>query len=262
MIADLNPYLSMKDSGVAWLGKVPTHWDVRRLKYVFRRIVGGSTPSSSVERFWDGDVVWVTPADVSQAERLRNSRRRITREGQQSCSSELVPPGSLIVTSRAPVGNVAIAEVELCTNQGCKAMVANESVVNTAFGFHVLKAMKGELQSQATGTTFAEISTSRISTVSMPLPPLPEQALIFRFLDHAVNSIGRYIRAKQHLIGLLNEQKQAIIHRAITRGIDPNVCLKPSGAAWLGDVPEHWEVLRSRRLFSARKELVHGRGKA
>ena len=78
----------------------------------------------------------------------------------------------------------------------------------------------------------------------VPLPPLPEQAAIVRFLDHADRRIRRYIRAKQKLIALLEEQKQALIHQAVTRGLDPNVRLKPSGVEWLGDVPEHWEVRR------------------
>ena len=77
-----------------------------------------------------------------------------------------------------------------------------------------------------------------------PCPAAEEQAAIVRFLDHADRRIRRYIRAKQKLIKLLEEQKQAIIHRAVTRGLDPNVRLKPSGVEWLGDVPEHWEVQR------------------
>jgi type I restriction enzyme S subunit len=84
----------------------------------------------------------------------------------------------------------------------------------------------------------------------VPLPPLPEQAAIVRFLDHADRRIRRYIRAKQKLVKLLEEQKQAIIHRAVTRGLDPNVRLKPSGVGWLGDVPEHWEVAALRRRWS------------
>jgi type I restriction enzyme S subunit len=78
----------------------------------------------------------------------------------------------------------------------------------------------------------------------VPLPPLPEQSAIVRFLDHADRRIRRYIRAKQELIKLLEEQRQVIIHRAVTRGLDPNVRLKPSSVEWLGDVPEHWEVKR------------------
>src|SRR5680860_450401 len=242
MIADLKPYPAMKNSGVPWLGEVPEHWEVRRLKQAFTRIVGGSTPSSAESSFWDGDVVWATPADVSKNSRLRDSLRRITRDGLRLCSSELVPAGSLVVTSRAPVGNVAIAETELCTNQGCKALVATPAVVHSVFGYHVLTMLKDELRSLGSGTTFTEVSTSRIGTVSMPVPPLPEQAAIVRFLDHADRRIRRYIRAKQKLIKLLEEQKQAIIHRAVTRGLDPNVRLKPSGVPWLGEVPEHWEV--------------------
>lgn len=154
------------------------------------------------------------------------------------------------MTSRAPVGNVAIAETDLCTNQGCKALVASPTFVNPVFGFHVLTTLKGELQSLATGTTFTEISTSRIGTVSFPLPPLPEQAAIVKFLDYYDRKIRRYIRAKQKLIKLLEEEKQAIIHRAVTRGLDPNVRLKPSGVEWLGDVPEHWEVVALRHRYS------------
>ena len=242
MIDGLKPYPKLKDSGVPWLGEVPEHWEARRLKYIFRRIVGGSTPSSAEATYWDGDIVWATPADVSKNSRLTDSQRRITREGLSACSTELVPSGSIVVTSRAPVGNVAIADVELCTNQGCKALVPALGVVDPTFGFHVLTTLKGELQSLATGTTFTEISTSRMGEVRVPLPPLPEQAAIVRFLDHVDRRIRRYIRAKQKLIKLLEELKAAIIHRAVTRGLDPNVRLKPSGVEWLGDVPEHWDV--------------------
>ena len=79
---------------------------------------------------------------------------------------------------------------------------------------------------------------------SQPLPPLAEQAAIVRYLDHADDRIRRYISAKERLIALLEEQKQAIIHRAVTRGLDPQRPLKPSGVEWLGDVPAHWEVRR------------------
>jgi len=83
-----------------------------------------------------------------------------------------------------------------------------------------------------------------------PKPPHDEQDAIVRFLDHANRRIERYIRAKKKLIALLNEQKQAIIHRAVTRGLDPNVRFKPSGMPWLGEVPEHWKALQLRRMVS------------
>ena len=102
-----------------------------------------------------------------------------------------------------------------------------------------------------------ESRTSAIKSSALPVPPLPEQAAIVRFLDHADRRIRRYIRAKQKLIKLLEEQKQAIIHRAVTRGLDPNVRLKPSGVEWLGDVPEHWGVARLQFFASANVDCVH-----
>ena len=107
------------------------------------------------------------------------------------------------------------------------------------------------------GFTVVHIYGSQLKRLLLPLPPLPEQAAIVRFLDHADRRIRRYIRAKQKLIKLLEEQKQAIIHRAVTRGLDPNVRLKPSGVEWLGDVPEHWEVVRLKALISTRRPVDH-----
>ena len=89
-----------------------------------------------------------------------------------------------------------------------------------------------------------------LGTCRLPLPPLSEQAAIVRYLDHVDRRISRYIQAKQRLIELLKEQKQAIVHQAVTRGLDPDVPLKPSGVEWLGDVPEHWEVRRLKTILA------------
>jgi type I restriction enzyme S subunit len=93
--------------------------------------------------------------------------------------------------------------------------------------------------------------------IQTPCPPAPEQAAIVRFIDHADRKIRRYIRAKQKLIKLLEEQKQSINHLAVTRGLDPNVRLKPSGVEWLGDVPEHWDVLSLRRIITRAVDGPH-----
>ena len=107
-----------------------------------------------------------------------------------------------------------------------------------------------QLASDGVGSTVGPTRKTSSRSASA-FPPLVEQAAIVRFLDHADRRIRRYIRAKQKLIKLLEEQKQAIIHRAVTRGLDPNVRLKPSGVEWLGDVPEHWEVRRAMCHCSA-----------
>jgi type I restriction enzyme S subunit len=102
------------------------------------------------------------------------------------------------------------------------------------------------LESRGLGTGesgFLRLYTDRFGMLSVPIPPATEQAAIVRFLDYADQRIRRYIRAKQKLIKLLEEQKQAIIHRAVTHGLDPNFRLKQSDMEWLGDVPEHWGVI-------------------
>jgi type I restriction enzyme S subunit len=214
------PYPAYKPSGIEWLGDVPEHWEVRRLKRAFRKIVGGSTPSSTETHYWGGDIVWVTPADVSKTVRLKTSLRRITQDGLMSCSSEIVPAGSIIVTSRAPVGNVAIAETELCTNQGCKALVAALGVAEPMFGFYVLTTLKDELESLATGTTFTEISTSRIGNVPMPLPPLLEQADIVRFLNEVIALLVTTIEQCRREIQLRHEYRTCLIADVVTGKID------------------------------------------
>ena len=109
----------------------------------------------------------------------------------------------------------------------------------------------GELNSLASGTTFAEISTTKLGVVRIPLPPVDEQSMIVRFLKHTDTRIRRFIHAKQKLIELLEEEMQATIHRAVTRGLDSNVRLKSSGVPWLGDIPEHWDIQRAKGLCSA-----------
>ena len=159
MIGALKPYPSMKDSGCPCLGDVPAHWRIERIKNVYTRVIGGSTPASENPAYWGGNVVWVTPVDVSREERLKNSQKKLTNEGVAACSTEIVPAGSIVVTSRAPVGNVSLAEIELCTNQGCKALVPNRALVDPVFGLLTIRTLSKELQSMATGTTFTEIST-------------------------------------------------------------------------------------------------------
>ncbi len=220
MTSHLKPYLAYKPSGIEWLGDIPAHWEVRRVKKAFRRIVGGSTPGSSEAAYWNGDLVWVTPTDIGTVTRLRDSQRRITKKGFDSCSTELVPVGSLVVTSRAPVGNVALAEVPLCTNQGCKALIPERQVINSIYGYQVFEILQDELQSLANGTTFTEISTSNLGNVLLPIPPLPEQAAIAEYLDKATADIDTAIDSTHRKIELMREYGTRLIADVVTGKLD------------------------------------------
>jgi type I restriction enzyme, S subunit len=134
----------------------------------------------------------------------------------------------------------------------------NEGELEPRYVDHLLRTdvYKSEYLCRSTGIRSSRLRLYPEQFLRIPIlcPPPEEQAAILRFLDHADRRIRRYVRSKRKLIALLNEQKQAIIHRAVTRGLDPHVKLKPSGVEWLGDVPEHWDVVPSRAMFMHRNE--------
>ena len=216
----LDPNVRLKDSGVEWLGDVPEHWEVRRLKTVCNRIVGGSTPKSDVPRFWGGEVVWVTPSDVSKSTRLRTSLRKITQEGLWSCSAEVIPAGSIVVTSRAPVGNIALAETQLCTNQGCKSLVVSQDKIHSEYAYNTLNVMKFELQSKAMGTTFTELGTGTLGDLLIPLPPMDDQAAIVSYLENSTVAIDASIANAERQMVLLGEYRTRLIADVVTGQVD------------------------------------------
>jgi type I restriction enzyme S subunit len=217
----IDPSVKMKPSGVEWLGDVPQHWQSKKLKFSTKRIVGGSTPKSDEPSYWDGDVVWVTPRDISKNDSLNGSQRMISRAGLLSCSASLVPAGSIVITSRAPVGNVAIARVELCTNQGCKAIVAEPKVVTTDYLFLLLLRMKERLQALANGTTFAEIGTWALANEFIPIPPtIDEQQTICRWIDNESQPLDDAIARANDEIALVREYRDRLIADAVTGQVD------------------------------------------
>ena len=251
----LRPYPAYKDSGVEWLGEVPEHWEVRRLKGLLE-MLNGATPTSGKSEYWNGDILWITPDDLGPlpGRYICSSRRRITRAGYRSCGTTLAPVGSTVVSTRAPIGHLAILNREGCANQGCRLLVPKRNALIPEWTYFGLLAARRELQVLGQGTTFAELSRVALGAFGLPLPPLPEQTAIARFLDHADRRIRRYIHAKERLIELLEEQKQAIIHQAVTGQIDvrtgqPYPAHKDSGVEWLAEVPDHWEVTRARYIF-------------
>ena len=115
-------YAEYKPSGIDWLGDVPEHWEVKPLKRIFQ-VLNGATPKSSVEKYWGGDIAWVTPDDLgsSQSDTIIETDRTITIDSYNSCGTKLAPAGSLILSTRAPIGHLAIASIPMCTNQGCRS---------------------------------------------------------------------------------------------------------------------------------------------
>ena len=236
MTPDLKPYPAMKDSGVPWLGEVPAHWDLRRTKTILRQRAEKGFPNEPLLAATQRKgVVWKEQYENRTVLALKDLHLL-----------KLVRKGDFVISLRSFQGGI-----EYAREQGIisPAYTVLYPVQASSHGFLAWlfksKPYVENLSLYVTGIRQGQnIDYEKLSRSEIPLPPLPEQVAIVRFLDHADRRIRRYIRVKQKLIKLLEEQKQAIIHRAVTRGLDPNVRLKPSGVEWLGDVPEHWEVKR------------------
>jgi type I restriction enzyme, S subunit len=240
----LKPYPVYKDSGVPWLGEVPAHWQVRRLK---------SHMSSIIEQTdrRDSDELYVALEHVeSWTGRLREAESEISFDSQ---------------VKRFRAGDVLFGKL-----RPYLAKVTRPNRNGVCVGeFLVLRPINGNLSpgyleqlirskpiidainASTFGAKMPRADWQFIGGMSVPCPSLSEQAAIVHFLDYMDRRIRRYIRAKQKLIKLLEEQKQAIIHQAVTRGLDSNVRLKPSGIEWLDAIPEHWSEIRLK--FLARK---------
>ena len=150
-------------------------------------IFSGSTPRTNNPDFWDGDIIWVTPKDLSKLKSkfISKTESKITQLGFDSCSTKLLPENSVLFSSRAPIGHVAINTVPMCTNQGFKSFVPKSNLLDAQYLYYWLKANKEYLQDLGVGATFKEISKTVIANVEIPLPPINEQRRIASILDKA-----------------------------------------------------------------------------
>ena len=246
-MAELTRYETYKPSGIDWIGEVPIDWKMLRIKNV-ASIVNGSTPSSSVEEYWDGDIIWATPGDFNKFDKIiDDSESKITEAGYKSCGTSMVPVGSVVITTRAPIGNVLIAGKELCTNQGCKSLVPNR--IESRFLYYIISISSIELNILGQGTTFLELSKESLGTFKLPLPKYDEQLAIANYLDDQTQKIDQLIANKKAQVEKLKELRQIEINNAVTKGLNPNTEMKDSGIEWLGKIPKHWEVKRLKKIL-------------
>lgn len=203
---------------------LPAHWDIVRIEDV-GTIISGGTPSRDVPSYWDGDIPWVTPSEITSLKDkwLSNTREHITNRGLQYSSARLLPPASLLVTSRATVGEVAIARNAVTTNQGFKSLVTNAGN-DPVFYYYVMKYISSEMVRLASGSTFDEISKRDFSKIRVPHPPLPEQ----RAIAHILDTIDREIQETNAIIDKLQQVKTGLLDDLFIRGLDENGDLRDS----------------------------------
>jgi type I restriction enzyme S subunit len=261
MIDGLKPYPTYKDSGVAWLGEVPEHWgEAIKMKYV----------SSLKGRLgWQGlkanEYTTVGPYVVSSAHfrdyRIQWKRcPHVTPERyEMDTNIQLASEDILLMKDGAAMGKLAfIHELPSAACLNSHLLLFRPLGTNAGltylpkfmFYFMQTESFQDYVRVNGTGATFLGISQESLGNFKLCLPRISDQAAIVRFLDHADRLIRRYIRAKKRLIALLNEQKQVVIHEAVTRGLDLDGRLCPFRAEWLHYYPSNWDRLPLKRLLS------------
>lgn len=151
-----------------------TNWSDLQLRHIFN-IVSGATPESGESAYWDGEILWVTPEDIGSLEGyyLSDTRRKITTKGYENCGTKLAPKDSIVLTKRAPIGQLAVLKHEACSNQGCFLLTAKQDA-DPRFYYYLLFTRSNWLQALGRGSTFMELSTDDLKALRIPLPPLSE----------------------------------------------------------------------------------------
>ena len=241
MIADLKPYPAYRESGLPWLGSCPNHWSIRRTKILFRERAQKGFPNESL----------LAATQTKGVVRKEDYGTRTVTASKDLHLLKLVEVGDYVISLRSFQGGIEVAHYRGIISPAYTVLKPQRDAESGYFSYFFKSAQFIQsLSLFVTGIREGQnIDYSRLSRAELPLPPREEQAAIVGYLDWACGRLDRAIRAKRKVIALLNEQKQAVIHRAVTRGLNSSAPLMPSGASWLGDIPVGWAVQRAKYLF-------------
>jgi type I restriction enzyme S subunit len=231
---------------------LPTDWGTVPIAEL-GKVVSGSTPSRDVPAYWGGKIPWVTPGELTglNSKHISQTNESITSQGLSGSGANLLPEGSLLVTTRATLGARAINSVPMATNQGFKSIVFRNPG-EADYYYYWTEKLVPELTRRASGTTFLEISGSQFSQIRVPNPPQPERVKITQILD----TLDTQIRQTEALIAKLERIKQGLLTDLLTRGIDQDGQLRPTPGqaphlykdSPLGQIPREWAIREMREV--------------
>lgn len=240
-------YSSYKDSGVEWLGEIPEHWEIKRVKILSRVKRGASPRPIDNPRYFDdnGEFAWVRIADVTANEHYLNyTTQKLSKLG--ASLSVKLQPNELFLSIAGSVGKPMISNIKCCIHDGF--VYFPELKFNKEFLYRVFETGRPYVGLGKTGTQL-NLNTDSVGGISIPIPPEDEINAILSFLDNKTAQIDEVISQKEKLIELLKERKQIVINDAVTKGLDKNVEFVDSGVEWIGKIPKHWEIEKVKYIF-------------
>lgn len=245
-----NRYDKYKDSGIAWIGEIPEHWEIRKLKNIFL-LSTGTTPKE-YDKISEGDnlINWYTPSDILEGcNDLFSSLRKLSERVIYENKISLFPIGTLLyVGIGASAGKVGYANENGYSNQQITGLIPLECY--SRFYFYYLSVLKDKIRDNAFFTTLPIINNVYLGQELLPYPLLSEQQSIANYLDQKCGEIDELITLQEEMITKLQSYKQSVITEAVTKGLNKNVPLKDSGIEWIGEIPEHWICTVFKKFLS------------
>lgn len=233
-------YPEYKQSGFDWLPEVPSHWVDRKIARDIPFVVGW-TPPSGKDEYYDGDLPWVTIADMTQMS-VQDTKSKISHLAVQDKGAKVVPAGSMLFSFKLSVGKIAFLTIDSYTNEAIAGFLPCGPLDLEYWKYAAPEFIPRYGRENIYGATL--LNQELISSVRFSAPVRAEQTQIARFLNYETARIDALIEEQHRLIELLKEKRQAVISHAVTRGLDPTVPMKDSGVEWLGEVPAHWTVTK------------------
>ncbi|TDR49956.1 type I restriction enzyme S subunit [Pseudomonas brenneri] len=243
-----SPYPAYKNSGVEWIGQIPEHWILHKLKYI-TRFSGGGTPSRDNLDFWGGDIPWISPKDMKH-EIISEAEENISEAGLRNSTTSLIHPGEVLLVVRSGILKhtipIAVNDVEVSLNQDMKALRLDKNFCSSHFFLRWVQGFNKNLLQMwlKQGATVESIEQEFLAETVLPLPSTLEQNQILFRLNNETLKIAELINKKSLLIDLLHEKRQALIGESVINGLNQKSKTKDSRVYWIGDIPEHWSACK------------------
>jgi len=261
----MQAYDKYKDSGIEWLGEIPEHWEVKKLKhfgYIYPGLSGKKGDDFSKHQF-PGGKKFIPFTTISNQFQITKSKFQYVRVDERKFQHQVQKNDLLFLMSSETIEDIGKSSVFLLEerpylNSFCKGFRIELFNLNSIFSNYLLNSRTYRKYFELYGRGFTRINIKQefISGIPFGVPPLPEQQAIAAFLDHKCGKIDEAVRIKQQQIEKLKELRQITIHNAVTKGINPEAEMKDSGIDWIGEIPKHWEVKRLKYVFNLGKGLT------
>ena len=240
-----------KDSGIEWIGRIPKDWKVCKLSYIYR-FQTGATPPTNVESYFDGDIKWANISDLG-ARTIFDTNKKLSSSGVDKCSMNISPKGSLMYSFKLSVGIVSFCGDDMYTNEAIATFLEGHGYLPYLYYMAPI-AIIHNANFNIYGAPI--LNQELIRGAKVIVPPLSEQKRIASYLDTKCAEIDSLVELQEQMIAQLTDYKQSVITEAVTKGLNPEAELVPSGIDWIGDIPKGWRICRFKSYISLVKEKV------